>query len=309
MGMNRTIWHDGQFIPWADATVHVLAQSIQRGSLAFDYISVYDTDDGPAIFRLPDHLNRLIRTCEIMGLPLEQDLDTLAEACIETVRHNKGSHSIRICAVLASIEPDVVPLDPHLSIYIAAYDTPTDIIGSRPYERRPTVALKIERDKAGRREDIIPPNAKIAASYTAPMTAKWRARREGYDDVLLLDEDGWVTEAPTANIFVVKNGAIHTPPGSKVVLGVTRRTVMRIAADNGIDVIEGDLNVDDLRAADELFLTATSAGVWPVLRLDQDVVGNGEVGTLTNTLRSAYRAAVTGRDDRYREWLTYTASA
>ncbi len=306
MGMNRQIWYDGRFIAWEDATVHVLAQSIQRGSLAFDYVSVYDTERGAAIFRLPDHLARLIRTCEIMGLPLEQDLDTLIGACIETVRANPGSHSIRICAVLASIEPDVVPIDPHLSIYIAAYDTVSDIIGSRPYERRPNVALKIEREKAGRREDIIPPNAKIAASYTAPMTAKWRARKEGFDDVLLLDEAGWVTEAPTANIFVVKNGALHTPPGSKVVLGVTRRSVMRIAIDAGIEVIEDDLAVDDLRAADELFLTATSAGVWPVLRLDQDIVGNGDVGALTTSLRSTYRKVVTGQDERYREWLTYT---
>ena len=306
MGMNRKIWHDGRFIAWEDATVHVLAQSIQRGSLAFDYVSVYDTERGSAIFRLPDHLERLIRTCEIMGLPLEQDLETLIDACVETVRANPGSHSIRICAVLASIEPDVVPIDPHLSIYIAAYDTVSDIIGSRPYERRPTVALKIEREKAGRREDIIPPNAKIAASYTAPMTAKWRARKEGFDDVLLLDEAGWVTEAPTANIFAVKNGTLYTPPGTKVVLGVTRRSIMRMAIDAGIEVIEDDLSVDDLRGADELFLTATSAGVWPVLRLDQDAVGNGDIGALTASLRSTYRAAVTGKDERYREWLTYT---
>lgn len=306
--MARTIWRDGEFIAWDDATVHVLSQSLQRGSLAFDYLSVHATPRGVAVFRLRDHIERLATTCRIVGLPLQHGVDLLVEACAETVRRNPGARSIKISALIPSIEAELVPQDPRVSVFIAAYDGDRDIIDRNRGQahRRTELSLKIERDKRNRRDDIIPPHAKVAANYTAAMTAKWRARREGFDDIVLLDENGWVTEAPTANLFLVDAaGGLATPPESKVLLGITRASIIDIASAVGSACEERDISVDELNCASEVFLTGTSAGVWPVLQVDGEIVGNGDVGPVTGRLRETYRAVVRGGDPAFEHWLHY----
>lgn len=304
----RTIWRDGEFIPWEDATVHVLSQSLQRGSLAFDYFSVHATSRGVAVFRLRDHIERLATTCRIVGLPLQHSVDLLVEACAETVRRNPGARSVKISALIPSVEAELVPQDPRLSVFIAAYDGDRDIIDRNRgrAHRRAELSIKIERDKRNRREDIIPPHAKVAANYTAAMTAKWRARGEGFDDIILLDENGWVTEAPTANLFLVDAaGGLATPPESKVLLGITRASIIDIASTIGSACEERDISVDELKSVPEVFLTGTSQGVWPVLQIDGQVVGNGDVGPVTTRLRETYRAAVRGEEPAFEHWLHY----
>ena len=304
----RTIWRDGEFIAWNDATVHVLSQSLQRGSLAFDYLSVHATPRGVAVFRLRDHIERLATTCDIVGLPLDYAVEELVDACAETVRLNAGAKSVKISALIPSVEAELVPQDPRVSVFIAAYDGDRDIIDrntGQPH-RRSQLSLKIERDKRSRRQDIIPPHAKVAANYTAAMTAKWRARQEGFDDVVLLDEDGCVTEAPTANLFLVDAaGDLATPPASKVLLGITRASIIDLAASTGSACEERDISVEELKQAPEVFLTGTSAGVWPVLRIDGQVVGNGEVGPVTARLRETYRSVVRGEEPAFGHWLHY----
>ena len=306
--VERTIWHDGQFVAWRDATVHVLAQSLQRGSLAFDYLSVYETARGPAAFRLRDHVERLATTCRIVGLPLAYPVETLVEAAAETVRRNDGAKSVKISALIPSVEVELVPQDERVSVFIAAYDSGPDIIARNPgeYRRRDVLSLKIEREKSARREDILPPHAKVAGNYTAAMTAKWRARREGFDDVVLLDENGFVTEGPTANLFLVDaDGGLATPPANKVLLGITRDSIIRLADASGIQCTERDVTPDELTAASEVFLTGTSVGVWPVLRVDGEAVADGAVGPMTAVLRDRYRAAVRGEDADFEHWLHY----
>lgn len=306
--VERTIWHDGHFVAWRDATVHVLAQSLQRGSLAFDYLSVYETARGPAAFRLRDHVERLVTTCRIVGLPLAYSVETLVEAAAETVRRNDGAKSVKISALIPSVEVELVPQDERVSVFIVAYDSGPDIIARNPgeYRRRDLLSLKIEREKSARREDILPPHAKVAGNYTAAMTAKWRARREGFDDVVLLDENGLVTEGPTANLFLVDGeGRMATPPANKVLLGITRDSIIQLAGASGIQCTERDVTPDELTGAAEVFLTGTSVGVWPVLRVDGEVVGDGAVGPLTARLRDRYRAAVRGEDADFEHWLHY----
>ena len=304
----RTIWRDSEFIAWDDATVHVLSQSLQRGSLAFDYLSVHATRRGIAVFRLRDHVERLAVTCEIVGLPLDYAVDELVDACAETVRRNPGAKSVKISALIPSVEAELVPQDPRVSVFIAAYDGDRDIIGRNRgrSHRRTEVSLKIEREKRNRRDDIIPPHAKVAANYTAAMTAKWRARQEGFDDIVLLDENGWVTEAPTANLFLVDaSGGLATPPANKVLLGITRASIIELASTIGRTCEERDISVDELRRAPEAFLTGTSEGVWPALRIDGDPVGDGNVGPVTARLRETYRAVVRGEDPAFEHWLQY----
>ena len=302
----RAIWRDGEFVPWHQATVHVLAQSLQRGSLAFDYLSVYETRRGVALFRLRDHMERLRRTCEIVGLPLGFSVPELEEACVATVRRNPGAKSVKISALIPSLEADVVPRDARVSVFVAAYNADVDLApGAGAPLRRPELSIKIEREKAARRDDIVPAHAKVAANYTAAMVAKWRARREGYDDIVLLDQHGCVTEGPTANLFIVHGDRVATPPACKVLLGITRDSVCALAAKAGVVCEERDFGADELLRADEVFLTGTTVGVWPVLRVDGNAVGDGEVGRVTALLRQRYRAAVRGEDADFAHWLRY----
>ena len=309
--VERCIWRDGEFVAWADATVHVLSQSLQRGSLAFDYLSVYETARGPAAFRLRDHAMRLATTCRIVGLPLAYAVEDIVDAAVETVRRNPGAKSVKISALIPSIEVEIVPQDERVSVFIAAYDSGPDIIERNrgEYRRRDVLSLKIEREKSARREDILPPHAKVAANYTAAMSAKWRARREGFDDVVLLDEHGFLTEGPTANLFLVdRDGRLATPPANKVLLGITRDSVMQLAEAEGIECAERDIVADELAGASEVFLTGTSVGVWPVLAVDGKPVSEREVGPVTARLRDRYRAAARGDDPRFEHWLHYVQS-
>ena len=304
----RVIWRDGEFVAWRDATVHVLAQSLQRGSLAFDFLSVHQAKRGVAMFRVRDHVERLLRTCRIVGLPIGFGAEELVAACAETVRRNPGAKVVKISALIPSVEVELIPQDARVSVFIAAYDSQADIIAKNPgeYRHRPELALKIEREKSARREDLVPPHAKVAANYTAAMTAKWRARQEGYDDVVLLDEAGFVTEAPTTNLFMVDaDGALATPPASKVLLGITRDTVLALAPAAGFPCVERDIAAAELASAREVFLSGTSVGVWPVLSIDQKQVGDGGIGAVTRKLRTKYAATVRGEEPDFEHWLHY----
>ena len=306
---DRKIWRDGQFIDWEDATVHVLAQSLQRGSLAFDYISVHEARRGTAIFRLRDHIERLATTCRIVGLPLAYPVDELVEACAETVRSNPGAKSVKISALMPSVEAELIPENPHVAVFIAAYDSERDFPSPNAElrrRRREAVSLKIEREKSSRREDVIPPHAKVAANYTAAMTAKWRARNEGFDDIVLLDEHGNLTEGPTANLFMVDGqGELATPPASKVLLGITRDSIIALAPAVGWSCVQRDIAVEELASATEVFLSGTSAGVWPVVRIDGRQVGGGTTGPTTSQLQDKYRSVVLGKDPAFEHWLHY----
>ncbi len=304
----RSIWRDGEFIAWEAATVHVLSQSLQRGSLAFDYLSVHQTRRGVAMFRLRDHVERLVKTCAIVGLPLTCQVDELVDACVATVRRNPGAKSVKISALIPSIEVELIPQDARVSVFIAAYDGDRDIVAMNPGElhRRTELSLKIERETAARRHDVIPPHAKVAANYTAAMTAKWRARRQGFDDVVLLDERRRVTEAPTANVFIVDaTGELATPPGDGVLLGITRDSIIKLAPASGTTCVQRDIPVAQLTSAAEVFLTGTSVGIWPVVRIDDQAVGDGGVGPVTARLRDRYRAVVRGEDADFEHWLHY----
>ncbi len=305
--MQRLIWRDGDLIPWEDATVHVLAQSLQRGSLAFDYIGVHQTAKGTAIFRLEDHINRLLNTCAIMGLPIKWKAEELVDAAAATVRANVGAKSVRICALFPSIEVELVPQDPHVAVFIAAYDSRTDIIAGKPgaFHFSPLLQLKIERIKRSRRDDLIPPQAKVAASYTPSMPAKWQARREGYDDIILLDEHDNVTEAPTSNIFLVVDGGLVTPGGDQVLLGITRDSIIALAGAMQIPCTERIVHVDELLTAQEVFMTGTSVGVWPVIGIDRRAIGNGETGEISARLQARFTRVLRGEDDEFGHWLYY----
>ena len=223
------------------------------------------------------------------------------------MRRNPGAKSVKISALIPSVEVDIIPQDARVSVFIAAYENQADIIAKNPgeFRRASQLALKIEREKFARRDDLVPPHAKVAANYTAAMTAKWRARKAGFDDVILLDEACLVTEAPTTNLFMVANGEFTTPPGNKVLLGITRNTIMALGAALDCPCVERDIAVEELTNARELFLSDTSVGVWPVASIDGKPVANGSVGPKTERLRDKYFAVVRGEEAEFEHWLHY----
>lgn len=311
---DRRIWVDGEFKAWQRATVHVLSHSLQRGSLIFDYMSVHQTPRGPAVFRLREHVERFLRSAELVGLPLDWGRDEIEAAILETVRANPGAKAVKASAYLPSVEVDVVPMDERVSLAIAAYDPYADVIQRNPgsYPIRKTLRIWIEKRVKNRREDIMPPQAKVAANYTSPMTAKWAARRAGYDEILLVDEDGFVAEGPTTNLFWVDaDGALHTPPEQRVLLGVTRSSVIDIAKHLGLAVNEDKVRPEELARAAEVFLTGTTAGVWPVASIDDEIIGagDGEPGPVSQRLRQHFQRATSGEDPAFDHWLAYVDEA
>jgi branched-chain amino acid aminotransferase len=306
--IDRTIWIDGEFVAWQDATVHVLSHSLQRGSLIFDYMSVHETPRGPAVFRMQEHLERLLTSAALVGLPLRPDVPALEAALLETVRRNPGAKAVKVSAFLPSIEVDVVPLDDRVSVAIAAYDPGADVVAHKPTKPRlaASVRLWIEKDVRNRRPDIMPPQAKVAANYASPMLAKWRARRAGYDEIVLVDEEGFVAEGPTTNIFLVDGeGTVITPPEETVLLGVTRRSILEIADHDGVPLREEQVRPDELAGAAEVFLTGTTAGVWPVESVDGKKIGESVPGPVSLRLRDRFQEISNGRDPAFEHWLTF----
>jgi branched-chain amino acid aminotransferase len=307
-GPDRQIWIDGAFAPWAQATVHVLSHSVQRGSLVFDYMSVHDTPRGACVFRLEPHVARFVRSCELVGLPLQRTEPELSAAILETVRRNPGATAVKASAYIASVEVDVVALDDRVSVAIAAYDPVEDVIRRKPTPAprwKPEVRLWIEKERRNRRDDIMPPQAKVSANYASPMVAKARARAAGYDEIVLVDEYGHVAEGPTTNLFLVDAaGTLLTPPEAHVLLGVTRSSMLELAAAEGIDAVEQAVTPDELRGAAEVFLTGTTAGVWPVTSVDDKPIGDGKVGPVSQRLRDRFQRVVSGQDPAFVHWLS-----
>jgi branched-chain amino acid aminotransferase len=310
---DRKIWLDGELVPWDRATVHILSHSLQRGSLIFDYLSVHETPRGPAIFRLREHAERLVRSAELIGLPLRRSAEEIFEATVLTVRANPGSTAVKVSAFIGSIEIDVVPADDRVSLAVAAYDPGADIAAHKPGGQKPASAalrLWIEKERRNRRRDIIAPQAKVAANYVSPMAAKWEARRQGYDDVLLVDEDGYIAEGPTTNVFCFDpDGTLKTPPDRNVLLGVTRSTAIEIAKHEGTDVREDAVTREDLLQAREVFVTGTATGICPVVEIDRETIGDGAAGPRTLALRERFETITRGGDAAFDHWLTYVEGA
>ena len=303
--MPRIIWIDGHFVPWDEARVHVLSHSLQRGSLVFDYLSVHETGSGPALFRLDDHLSRFYNSVAIVGLELPWEPAALSRGCVEAVAANPGSTAVKICAYLPSIEVDVVPMDARVEVAIAAYNVERDVIETKdqPVAKAPTARLKLDRQRR-RIEAHLSPHAKAAANYLGPMMAKWKARREGFDEVAMLDERGYLAEGPTTNLFLVDSeGSLLTPSLEAVLPGITRSTVMELAKHEGVEVVERRLDPEMIFAATEVFLSGTSARLWPVASVDGEAIGEAP-GPVTRKLSQRLDRVTTGRDPAFEHWLT-----
>jgi branched-chain amino acid aminotransferase len=298
--MNRPVWRDGQLIALHEATISALAHPMQRGSLVFDVASFHDTPRGVAVFRLREHVARFLRSCAIVGLSPAFDEQQLMEGTRAAVAATKLRDGlIRISGFPADLEADLVPRDPHASVVIAAYardDFP------KKHKAPPCLRIRVPRDVRKAAPDAIPPLAKVAASYLGPMIARRRALAEGFDEVVLLDHRGRVAEAPTANVVCVIGGTVVTPALGTILDGITRDTILTLAREEGIPVVERELSYDELVGAEEAFLTATSYLVAPIAAIDASE--KNAPGPITTKLKARFTRVIEGLDPLSESWLT-----
>ena len=299
----QKIWMDGELVDWADATVHVLSHTLHYGSGAFEGIRAYPTSQGVAVFRLRDHIDRLLASAKILMIDVPYGADELVDASSEVVRVNgmtKGAY-LRPLVYLGYGEMGLNPLPSPVNVAIAAWEWAT-YLGAESLERG--VSLKIS---SWRRHDpnAMPTAAKGVGMYVNSQLAKVEALKAGYDEAVLLASDGRVSECTGENIFIVRGGVLLTPPTSAAgtLPGITQDTIVALAHDMGLEVRSEDLIRTDLYLADEAFLTGTAAELTPIRAVDDRVVGDGKPGPVTLELQRSYFATVRGEVDRHKDWL------
>lgn len=293
---------DGRLVPWSEASVHVLSQSIQRGSLVFDVMPCYATPRGPTLLGFREHTERFCRSAELMAMDLPLDLEGLLKAISETVQANPGTDMVKISAFNAGFSLDVLPSDAHPSIAIAAFGL-VDVLppGMELFVRPARLQLA---DSIKLPPTVFSPQAKVAAGYTAASVAKARARSEGFDDILFLDGAGNVAESSTQSFMLVRGGEIHVPPLDYVLSGITRRATLELAEDEGIAIRVAPIPQSALDDAEEAFLTGTTINVCPVERIDDRRFSAEVPGPVTARLRERFERMVRDEDPVFSpRWL------
>ena len=290
-------------VGWDEATVHVLSHALHYGTGVFEGIRAYETDDGTAIFRLPEHMARLHRSAKAYAIPLAHPVEDLVEAARQVISANElESGYIR---PLAFHELGAIGLNPAgatVKTIIAAWRWGT-YLGAEGVAKG--IRVRISSWRRIHQSSFVP-IAKGTGQYLNSVMAKQEAVATGYDEAILLNMDGNVSEGSGENLFLVRDGVLVTPPiASGILDGITRASVIQLLSDEGVSVREATLTRGDLYAADELFLTGTAAEVTPIREVDDRPVGNGQPGHVTRRAQDLFEKAVTGKLDAYRSWLTF----
>lgn len=295
------IWFDGEMVPWRQAKVHVLTHSLHYGMGVFEGIRAYKTERGTAIFRLPAHTERLFRSAHILGMRIPFDKGTIDAACLAAVKENDlPSAYIRPLCFFGSEGMGLRADNLKVHVIVAAWEWGA-YLGAENIQR----GIRIRTSSFTRHHvNITMCKAKAVGNYTNSILALQEAVRDGYDEALLLDNEGYVSEGSGENIFIVRDGIIYTPDLTSALEGITRDTIMRFIDDLGLKVREKRITRDEVYIADEAFFTGTAAEVTPIREVDGRAIGTGRRGPITERLQSMYFDQVHGRREQYPEWLT-----
>jgi branched-chain amino acid aminotransferase len=302
MQQTEWIWLDGSLVGWAEARVHVLTHTLHYGLGVFEGIRCYQCHDGrSAVFRLREHVDRLFGSAHVLDLPMPFPRETVVDACLETVRANGLRECyLRPIAFMGDGEMGLAAR-PATRVAIAAWPWGA-YLGDEGMRR----GIRVRTSSFQRfHPNTLLTKAKATGHYVNSILAAREARTAGYDEALLLDVDGYVSEASGENIFIVSDGVVKTTPLPTVLGGITRHAVLTLLGDLGIPVREERFTRDEVYLADEAFFTGTAAEVTPIRELDDRRIGSGAPGDLTRRLQELFFAIVKGRDDRYRAWLAY----
>jgi len=302
MNTSEYIWFDGDYVPWADAKVHVLSHAMHYGSSVFEGIRCYDTPSGPAVFRLDEHVARMFRSCKIYRMEIPYAPEAVAEAIKGTVAKNGLSGCyIRPLVFRGYGELGVTPQTCPVQMIIAAWEWGA-YLGKEALEQGVDVGVSSWRRMA---PDTFPAMAKAGGHYTNSQLIRMEAAMHGYAEGIALDINGYACEGSGENLFMVRDGVLYTPPlYASVLPGITRDCVLVLAEEAGIEVRESLISREMLYMADELFFSGTAAEISPIRSVDQITVGCGSRGPVTETIQSAFFAIVNGEaEDRF-GWLT-----
>jgi branched-chain amino acid aminotransferase len=293
---------DGNLVPYDEANVHVLTHSLHYGLAVFEGMRCYKTDDGrSAMFRAHEHIRRLLESAHIVEMPIPYSGEELIKACADVIRVNKLAECyLRPIAFYGEGEMGLSARGNKTRVAIAAWPWGA-YLGD---DSDKGVRLKTSSFVRFHHNSMMPA-AKASGHYVNSILAGYEARRNGYDEALLLDTQGYVAEGSGENVFVIRDGVVRTPPLTSILGGITRDASIRILADQGIIVREEYFARDAFYIADEAFMTGTAAEVTPVVELDDRRIGSGKPGPITNKVRATFHAALRGRETRYREWLYY----
>ncbi len=303
MQPTKYIWMDGEFVDWDDATIHVLSHGLHYGTGAFEGIRAYETDRGPAVFRLTEHIERLARSCKALGIPIEWSVDEIVKASKELFSANGlVSGYIRPLVFYGTGSMGLNPAGASVHTMIATWEW-----GAYLGEEGVTNGIRVKVSSWRRiGHDSLMPNAKLTGGYVNSVQAKQEALRGGYDEAIMLNTDGFVAEGSGENLFLVRDGVVRTPSlASGVLEGLTREAVITMLRDDGYDVKEESMTRTDLYYADEIFMTGTAAEVTPIREVDDRAVGDGRPGPVTKRAQKMFIDTVTGANERYSNWLDY----
>ena len=302
---SKWVWRNGEIIPWGEATAHVSTHALHYGSAVFEGMRCYETSDGPAVFRMNEHLERLNRSAAVHGMKIPFDSQELSDSICELI----DLHEFRSCYIRPicyygsgslSLHPGKCPVDVSILVWPwAAY------LGAEGLKNG--VRITVSPWKKFHSE-MMPTTAKASGQYINSILAVREAVSRGYDEALLLNMDGSVAEGSGENLFVVRKGELFTnDERHSILLGVTRDAVIRLAEDLGFRINVGPITVEMLMTADEAFFTGTAAEVTPIREVDGTVIKDGKRGPVTELIQKVFFEATAGRDDRYRDWLTYVS--
>jgi branched-chain amino acid aminotransferase len=300
------IWLNGEFVKWEDATVHVLTHGLHYGTGVFEGVRCYETQDGPAIFRYQEHLDRLHTSAELFYMDMPYSTEELRAVTKELItRNGLRSCYIRPLAFRGYGTMGLFPLDAPVDVCIAVWEWGA-YLGDE--SKHNGVRAKVSSWRRISPDSLIP-HAKASGQYLNSILAKIEVHKAGYEEAILLDDHGHVNEGSGENIFVVRDGVISTPPQTASILdGITRRSVMQVACDLGFQVVERDIARAELYLADEVYVTGTAAELVPVREVDDHPVGDGKPGKVTRAVQAAFEDALHGRTQRYRGWLDPVAA-
>ncbi len=295
------IWYDGKLVDWRDAKVHVLTHSLHYGMAVFEGVRAYKTVDGTAIFRLAEHTRRLLNSAKIFQMVIPYSFDQLVAAQKETVKANAlESCYIRPIAWIGSEKMGVSAKGNTIHTSIAVWPW-----GAYLGEDGIAKGIRVKTSSFTRHHvNVSLVRAKASGYYINSILANQEVTAHGYDEALLLDTEGYVSEGSGENVFIVRNGTLYTPDLASCLDGITRDAVMTMARDLGIPVVEKRITRDEMYCADEAFFTGTAAEVTPIRELDDRTIGEGRRGPITERLQSLFFDVVAGKSEQYRHWLT-----
>ena len=299
----KTIWMDGKLIDWEKAQVHVLTHTLHYGLAVFEGIRCYRCQDGTsAVFKLQEHVDRLFDSAHIAQITIPYSREEIGRAIIETLKANKLAEGY--------IRPIVFIGDGEMGIYVKEYPVRVSIAcwpwGAYLGEEGLRKGIRAKIASFTRHHvNVGMTKAKICGNYVNSILAKKEVTAMGYDEAILLDTEGYICEASGENIFIVKRGCIKTPPPTSILQGITRDTVIRLARDMNMNVVEQRFTRDELYIADEAFFTGTAAEITPIREVDNRTIGKGKRGPVTERIQSTFFDVVQGRNERYKEWLSF----